>query len=402
MNLKETWQRNLAVCLFGSFTTVLAMTLMLPFLPLYVEQLGVKGHAAVVQWSGIVYGATFVTAGLVAPLWGYLGDRYGRKSMLIRASFGLSICVALMGLATNIWHLVLLRLLVGLAAGYSSGSTILVAVQTPKQRSGQALGLLASGVMAGNLVGPLVGGVLPPLIGIRATFHCAAALILITFLATVFLVKDVRQPKAESAREPLRWSAIPGKGVVVSMLVAGMLLMFANMSIEPIITVYVRGLVHDPAHVTVVAGMVMSAAALGSVLSASRLGRLADRHGHAKVIALCLAAAAILLIPQAFVSAGWELIGLRFLMGLALGGLLPCITASIRHNVPEHVVGTMLGYSLSAQFVGQFTGPLFGGFVGGHVGMRSVFIATSVLLFIAAAGVHRVARQRSALVSIPT
>ena len=402
MNLKETWQRNLAVCLFGSFTTVLAMTLMLPFLPLYVEQLGIKGHAAVVQWSGLVYGVTFVTAGLVAPLWGYLGDRYGRKSMLLRASFGLSICVALMGLATSIWHLLLLRLLVGLAAGYSSGSTILVAVQTPPQRSGQALGLLASGVMAGNLAGPLVGGLLPPLIGIRATFHCAAVLILITFLATVFLVKDVRKPRTESAREPLRWSAIRGKDVVVTMLAAGMLLMFANMSIEPIITVYVRGLVHDPAHVTVVAGMVMSAVALGSMLSASRLGRLADRCGHARVIALCLAAAALLLVPQAFVSAGWQLIVLRLLMGLALGGLLPCITASIRHNVPEHVVGTMLGYALSAQFVGQFTGPLFGGFVAGHVGMRAVFLTTAVLLFIAAAGVQRVARRTSGLVSIPT
>jgi len=401
LNLKETWQRNLTVCLFGSFTTVLSMTLMLPFLPLYVEQLGVHGHAAIVQWTGVAYGATFITAGLVAPLWGYLGDRFGRKSMLVRASFGLTICVSLMGLATHLWHLVLLRLLVGLAAGYSSGSTILVAVQTPKDRSGQALGLLASGVMAGNLVGPLVGGALSPLIGIRATFYCAAALIGVAFVATVWLVREVPRPMEQAARPKVRWAEIPNRGIVATMLLAGLLLMIANMSIEPIITVYVAGLVHDPKHVTVIAGVVMSAAALGSVLSASRLGQLADRIGHVRVIALGLAAAALLLVPQAFVSASWQLIVLRFLMGMALGGLLPCIAATIRHNVPEHVIGTALGYSLSSQFAGQFTGPLIGGFVGGHIGMRAVFMATSALLFVAAACVRRAGRAPQPLLSTP-
>ncbi|MBC8746395.1 MFS transporter, partial [Paraburkholderia podalyriae] len=82
------WQRNLGVCVFGSFTTIVAMTLLLPFLPLYVEQLGVKDHAAIVQWSGAAFGATFFSAALVAPLWGKLADLYGRKLMLIRSSLG--------------------------------------------------------------------------------------------------------------------------------------------------------------------------------------------------------------------------------------------------------------------------------------------------------------------------
>ena len=107
------WQRNLAVCMFGSFTTIVAMTLLLPFLPLYVEQLGVKDHAAIVQWSGVAYGATFFSAALVAPLWGRLADRYGRKPMLIRASLGMAVAMALIGVAGNVWQLVGLRLLGG-------------------------------------------------------------------------------------------------------------------------------------------------------------------------------------------------------------------------------------------------------------------------------------------------
>src|SRR5471030_1298235 len=175
------WQRNLAVCVFGSFTTIIAMTLLLPFLPLYVEQLGVTSHAAIGQWSGLAYGATFFSAALTAPLWGRLGDRYGRKLMLIRAS---------LGMAHSVWQLVALRLLAGLLGGYASGSMILVATQTPKARTGWALGVLSSGIMAGNFIGPLIGGTLPPLIGIRATFIVAGATIFVSFLATTFLLKE--------------------------------------------------------------------------------------------------------------------------------------------------------------------------------------------------------------------
>ena len=380
------WRRNLVVCLIGSFTTLVAMTLLLPFLPLYVEELGVSGHAGIVQWSGIAYGATFLAAALVAPLWGRLGDRYGRKLMLVRASFGMAVCMSLMGMVQDVWQLVALRLLVGLAGGYSSGSTILVAMQTPKDRSGWALGTLSAGIMAGNLVGPLIGGALPPRIGIRATFLIAGGIIFLAFLATTFLIKEDRRPAIARAKKHASggWSQIPDKTPVMAKLATGMLLMFATMSIEPIMTVYVAELVTDPAKVTLVAGFVMSAAALGAILSAPRLGKLADRVGHWTVIVGALLVAALLLVPQAFVTESWQLIVLRFLMGLALGGLLPSVTSVIRHNVPDGVGGNVLGYSISAQYVGQVAGPVLGGFIGGHFGMQAVFLFTAVLLALGA------------------
>jgi MFS family permease len=234
--------------------------------------------------------------------------------------------------------------------------------------------------MAGNLVGPLIGGALPPLIGIRSTFLLAGAVIFVTFLATTFLIREEARPRKARTGKRGGWSLIPDKRPIVAMLTTGLLLMVATMSIEPIITVYVSQLVPDPAHVTIVAGLVMSAAALGSILSASRLGKLADRIGHWAVIIGCLLVCAVLLIPQAFVTAGWQLIALRFLMGLALGGLLPCVATVIRHNVPERTAGSVLGLSTSSQYVGQVAGPLAGGFVGGHFGMRAVFLGTSVLM----------------------
>lgn len=378
----EPWQRNLIVCLFGALTTNMSMTLMQPFMPVFVAQLGIKEQASVLQWSGIVYSATFVTAGLIAPVWGHLGHRYGRKAMLVRASLGMAICVLLMGVVSNIWQLLGLRLLVGLAGGYASGATILVAVQTPKERAGYALGLLASGIMAGNLLGPLAGGILPSLIGIRPTFVCAGVLIFIAFLATITMVSEVRSPSVKKEEAGGNWSQVDNKKAILAMLVAGCALMIGNMSIVPVITSYIQPLVEDPKKVTFIAGLVMSATALGSVISSSILGTLADRVGHQRIIIISLTIAALLLIPQAYVTESWQVLILRFLMGVALGGLLPCISAVIKNNVPEHFVGTVLGYSLSAQFIGQFIGPLVGGFVGGYIGLSAVFFTTSIILLV--------------------
>jgi MFS family permease len=372
------------------------MTLLLPFLPLYVEQLGVSDRAAIAQWSGIAYGATFFAAALVAPLWGWLADLYGRKSMLIRASLGMAIAMSLIGMAHSVWELVGLRLFAGFAGGYTSGSTILVATQTPKARSGWALGMLSSGIMAGNLVGPLIGGALPPLIGIRTTFWLAGGVIFLAFLATTFLIKEEKRTSlAKQKTAQVRWSQIPDKRPVIAMLALGLLLMVANMSIEPIITIYVGQLITDASRVTLVSGFAMSAAALGSILSAPRLGKLADRVGHWRVMIGGLTASALLLIPQALVTAGWQLIALRFLMGLALGGLLPCVTAIIRHSLPQAITGRVLGYSTSSQYAGQVAGPLLGGFVGGHIGMRAVFFGTSILMALGAAYTWLVQTERA-------
>ncbi len=374
------WRRNLVIVLLGSFTTIVAMTVLLPFLPLYVEELGVTDRAAIAQWSGIAYGATFFAAALVAPLWGRLADRYGRKLMLVRASLGMAVAMSLIGMVDSVWQLVAVRLFAGLAGGYASGSTILVATQAPKSRTGWALGVVSSGIMAGNLVGPLAGGVLPPLIGIRGTFWIAGGVIFLTFLATTFLLREDRKPvQVRRAASRQGWSSIPDKRPVIAMLATGALLMIANMSIEPIITLFVAQLV-EASQVTLFSGLAMSAAALGSILSASRMGRLGDRIGHLRVIVAALAVAAVLLIPQAYVTTGWQLVALRFCMGLALGGLLPCVTSVIRNAVPEGSVGRTLGFATSSQYAGQVLGPLIGGFVGGHVGMRAVFLGTSVLM----------------------
>ena len=386
------WRQNMYVCLFGCFTNMIAMTLLLPFLPVYVAELGAKTPAEVAQWSGIAYGITFLGAGLLAPVWGRMADVYGRKLILMRASLGMAISMSLIGIADSVWHLVLLRLLAGVLGGYASGAVVLVATQTPKSDSAWALGTLSTGVMAGTLLGPLVGGVLPGFIGVRNTFFIAGGVIFIAFLATSFFIREDK-PVGGARRKAVKgaWGQITDHRPVIAMLASAALLLLANMSIEPIITVYV-GTLHAFTGVVLTAGIVMAASAFGSILAAPRLGRLADRVGTWTVITGCLLVTGALLIPQAFVTESWQLIALRFLMGMSLAGLMPCINATIRHNVPDGVAGTILGYCTSAQYAGQVIGPVVGGFVGGHLGMRAVFLATSVLVFLMAFYIYATAR----------
>jgi MFS family permease len=387
------WRVNMYVCLAGSFTTLTAMAMIVPFMPIYVEQLGVHEHAAIVRWTGLGYSAAFLGAGIMSPIWGRVADVYGRKQLLLRASFAMAILTALLGMAQSVEQVVLLRLMQGFLGGYSSGAVVLVATQTPREHVGWALGVLSTGNMAGMLIGPLIGGVLPDLVGVRGTFWLLGGLIFCAFVGTLFLVREDRRQNRRQTPMSLRqiWASIADKRPVYAALGTAMLLLFANMTVEPILTLYVGQFVPERRAV-LVAGVVMAATAVGSMITAPRLGKLTDRIGPPRVIVLCLAACGVLLVPQALVTAGWQMVALRFLMGMSLAGLMPAINAWLRLSVPQGAIGGLLGLCISAQYVGQVAGPMAGSYVSGLYGMRAVFLATAVIVLGSAAANWRLSR----------
>ena len=394
------WRRNLFVCVFGSFTTLVSLSMLLPFLPLYVQQLGASTPSAVVQWSGVAFGATFFGTAITAPLWGKLADRYGRKPMLVRAAIGMAVVMSLIGMAHSVTELVVLRLAAGLIGGYASASIVMVGTQAPRERAGWALGVLSTGALAGNLIGPLVGGFLPSWVGIRGTFFVGGAMIAVAAALTMLLVREDfdRQTDTKRVAHADASTAAPVNYMVIgALLVTAMMVLLANMSIEPIITVYIGHLGVANEHLARTAGIVMAASALGSVLTAARLGALADRIGAWKVIIGCLIATGLVMVPQAWVTQWWQLALLRGLMGMTLSGLLPSIAKLVRHSVEEHNSGKTLGYLQSAQFSGQVIGPLIGGQIGAHVGLRAVFLVTGTLLVLCAIFDYGVAWGRKAL-----
>jgi MFS family permease len=394
------WRRNLFICVFGSFTTLVSLSMLLPFLPLYVQQLGVTSQAAIVQWSGVAFGATFLGTAVTAPLWGRLAGRYGRKPMLVRAAVGMAIVMSLIGMAHNVTELVVLRLLAGLIGGYASASIVMIGTQAPRERAGWALGILSTGSLAGSLVGPLVGGLLPSLISIRSTFFAGGAMIAVAALLTILFVREDFHPDSDAkARASAHTAASKlangtNRIVMITLLLTAMMVLLANMSIEPIITVYIAHLNVPADHLARTAGIVMACSALGSMLTAARLGALADRIGSWNVIIGCLVLTGLVMVPQAFVTQWWQLAALRGLMGMTLAGLLPSIAKLVRHAATEHQSGTMLGYLQSAQFAGQVVGPLIGGVIGVHLGLHAVFFVTGSLL-IACAVLGQVVRKQT-------
>lgn len=379
----QLWKRNLLVCWFGAFATMAGMSLVIPFLPLYIEQLGVHSTAGIEQWAGTAFGATFLLSAIVSPIWGKLADQHGRKLMLLRASLGMAIIVTLMGFVQNVYQLVGLRLLMGGISGYNPAAITLVATQTPKEKSGWALGTLATGAVGGSLLGPLIGGWLAEFIGLRHVFFITGAFMFVAFLVTyLFIHEEFNKVTITRLSEHEVWNTITNPKVLIAMFLTTFILQLANMSIEPIVTVYVKQLLPNVNHIALISGAVVSASGFASMLTASQLGKLSDRVGPRRILLICLVAAAIIFIPQAFVQNPWQLMGLRFLLGIATAGLLPSINSLIKRTVPNSVSGRIFGYNQSAQYLGNLAGPLLGGQMAAHLGIHYVFFSTSALLLL--------------------
>lgn len=386
----EMWKRNLFICWLGAFATASALSQVAPVLPLYIDHLGVHDTAAIEMWSGIAFGSTTLVLAIFSPVWGKLADTYGRKAMLLRASLGMSVVIGCTGFVQSVYQLVGLRLLLGTIAGFYSGAVTLIATQTPKERAGWALGTLSTGLVGGTLLGPLLGGYMAEVMGFRNVFLTMGAFLLVAFLLTLFFVREepMHKPDEVLSFQDI-WQRLPDKHLLLSMFVTTFMLQLALFSIEPIITVYVKELSPGNEHIALLSGMIFAASGMASILAAPWLGKLSDRIGPHKVMLAGLILAGCLFIPQALVENEWQLLGLRFLLGLATAALLPSINTLLKKSTPDAVAGRVFGYNQSAQFLGTFSGAIIGGQIAAHFGISYVFYITSTLLLLNAVWVYR-------------
>ncbi|AGF54718.1 MFS family permease [Clostridium saccharoperbutylacetonicum] len=377
----EMWKKNLIVCWFGIFVAAIGMSQIAPVLPLYIQHLGVQDTATITKISGIAFGITFIISAIFSPIWGSAADKYGRKPMILRASLGMAITIGCMGFAPNVYILIGLRLLQGVITGYSTACTALIATQTDKEHAGYALGTLSTASIAGSLLGPTVGGFIDEILGLQSVFFITGALLLISFITTLIFVKEsfVREEKKVLTIEEV-WSTVPQKSLTVTMFLTFFILSVALYSVEPIVTIYVKQLSNNSSHIALLAGITFSASGLANIIAAPRLGKLSDKIGAHKVMLACLIGAVIIFIPQAFVQNTWQLMGLRFLLGLASAGLNPSVNIILKKITPSSLTGRVFGFNMSAGYLGVFGGSVLGGQIAGILGMQYVFFITSALL----------------------
>ncbi len=384
------WKRNMYVCWFGMFVSGIGMSQIAPVLPLFIKQLGISNSGEINRISGIAFGITYIVSAIFSPIWGYAADKVGRKPMLLRASLGMGGIIFCMGFAPNVFTLIFLRILQGAITGYSTACTTLIATQTDKEHAGYALGTLSTASVAGSLLGPTIGGFIEDRIGLQPVFFITGSLMLLAFLTTLFFVKEnfKRDEKKQQLSFKEIWNSIPEKRLTIVLSVTFFIITLGLYTIEPIVTVYVGKLSGGAGHVALIAGLVFSASGLANVIAAPQLGKLSDKIGVHKVILFALIAAGIIYIPQAFVSNPWQLMGLRFLLGLTLGGLNPSVNTLIKKITPSYLTGRIFGITISAGYLGVFLGAVLGGQISAAFGIRHVFYITSALLLINAVWVY--------------
>ncbi|AVK61605.1 MFS transporter [Lactobacillus sp. CBA3605] len=379
------WHRNLIVLWFCTFVAGMAFSEIMPFLSLFVSQLGDFNKQQVTFYSGLAYAADYAISAISAPLWGIIADKKGRKVMLLRASLGMALAMGLMGFVTNVWQLVALRALQGVFAGFISNAQALVASQTPRKYSGHALSTLITGAVSGQLFGPVIGGILAEVFSIRNTFFITAGLLVGAFLLSLFFVQEHFKPvdhhrEPGASRNPL--AAFQNPKLIIIMLCSTMIVQLGNASIAPIISLYVRELMHYKGPITVVAGIIAALPGISNILAAPRLGRYGDQHGSGRVLLFGYIFAVIMYFPQGWVTSVIALGLLRFAIGISDGALFPEIQTLLTKNTPVHLTSTIFSYNQSFQAIGNMIGALLGGVIAGIFDYNSVFILTAVMLAI--------------------
>ena len=385
MKEKPIWKKNLFVLSIAVFIAGIAFSEIMPFLSLYINTLGNFSHQQLNFWSGIVYSGTFIVSAVVSPWWGKLADKKGRKPMILRAGIGMSVVIACMGLVQNVWQLLLLRMLQGVFAGFISNSNALVATETPKTNSGQALGTIASATTAGTLLGPLVGGALTSIFSYRITFMITGGLLLLCSILVLFFIheddfKPVTAKKLDKASGVIK--SLRSPHLIFGLLLTTLIIQAANNSINPIVSLYVRQLLNGHDNVVFISGVIAALPGIATFLVASRFGALGDKIGTHKIIVAGVIAASIFFFLSAFVRNTVELGILRFLVGFSDACLFPQVQTMLTKNSPAAITGRIFSWNQSAMYIGNIVGPLLGSFVSGMFNYSMVFIVTTVIVLI--------------------
>lgn len=380
----DVQKRNFIIMWICNFLVAGTMTMIMPFLSLYIDTFGDYSPAYVQKWSGLIFGATFVSAFIMSPIWGRVADKYGFKPILLINGVGLATSVFFMSFVQSVEVFFLLRLLMGIVTGFIPTSLAFISSQTTREEAGKMLGTLQMGNVSGMLFGPMFGGLLADAFGFQYTFIITSVTLLTAALIVLFGIREKTKVKNKRAIVYSRKTILKGlfqHRLMLNVMVVTAIIQIGNFSVQPLLSLYVAELT-DAKDVAFLAGLTFSAAGLGNLLFARHWGRLGDDIGYEKVLSALLLLSFLFVIPQAFVTQLWQLMICRLLFGIAVGGMIPITTALVRREAPLEIQGEVMGYNTSFRFLGNIIGPMFGGIISGFIGISSVFIVTAIFFLV--------------------
>jgi MFS transporter, DHA1 family, multidrug resistance protein len=378
----ETWKRNLWVLWIGVFFTASSFSMVIPFLPIFLLQLGVHQHIEL--WSGLIFSSAFFAGALASPFWGSVADKYGRKPMIIRAGFVLFVIYTLMAFVTNPYEILGLRILQGLLSGFIPGAIALVGTNTPKHKVGYALSLISSAAASGQIVGPILGGGIAQLVGNRVAFASAGIIILISTLLIIFWVTEENfTPSKEkgSVKNDLTvaWKNRP----FVLVLILTIITSASVMTVEPILPLYIVKLGGSSDKASFLAGIVFSLPGIASALFAPYWGKWADKVGFYRVLVIGLLGGGLGMAAQILFHHILGFSIMRFVFGIFFCAVFPALNGLVVKSTPDDFRGRAFGLNQTANQIGGTVGPMMGGMIGGILPPSDVFFATGILLLTA-------------------
>lgn len=380
--------RNVWIITISMTILAVCYTMIIPFLPIYLLELGVSKDD-VALWSGLVFGITFLIAGIMAPIWGKIADNKGKKRMALRAGFAIAVSYFLIGLVTDQYQLLLGRAFVGFANGFYPAAMTMVSLSVDEKRVGRALGIFQMGLILGNVIGPFLGGAIESVVGMRPVFYVSGIAVFIATLAVLFFVKEPRiaskkieDTTATKQKTSLRedFKAVSEKPVLVRLLWIFFFMQCAIMMLQPILALYVGDMQGTMEGAAIISGSILSIGGLAGALTTNLWVRIGERRGYFQTISYCMIGSGIVLLLQSLPVGIWWFGVLQVLIGSCIVGINPSLSAAVTLNTEPGFRGRMFGMTTTAQQFGSMVGPVFASLVSTYIGISYVFSITGALL----------------------
>ena len=386
---EDAWKRNLYVVMFAVFVSFTGFTFVLPFLPLYITQLGVTNRGDAALWSGLLFGVSPLLSGLLAPFWSVLAERRGRKVMLQRSLGAFVILIVLMAFVTNVYQLLALRLGIGLFGGVAAMSVALASTLAPRHRVGEAVGMIQATQLSGGIAAPFIGGVIVDAFGLHSSFFLASALCAVAFLIITFAYKEEQErgtiaattaaPVVAGAKQRGAVRDFLHLPLFVGLLVAAFTIQFVDKSFGPLLPLYIATLDAPAERIGTITGIVMTLGALTGSIAAVTVGRISVRVEPRRILFVSLGAGALLCLPLAFVSHWWQLLVLRLFLGLFTGGALTLAYAIGGRDLPAGAKMGAFGTLAGVGQIGGATAPFVTGALSKWASLSAIFVVDAVL-----------------------
>lgn len=380
----HNWKIILTILICNVALMSASYTMLVPFLPIYLmKELGVSQQDVNI-WNGAVFSVSFLVGAIMAPIWGKLADKKGRKLMAVRSSLCISAAYFLSGIVTTPEQMFLVRAFQGFASGLMAAELAIISASVPKEKLGFSIGAMQAGGTGGSVIGPLLGGVLAETLGMRESFFVAGTAL---FLVSVFLILFIPEPPREKNADSQKAENISELSLLKTPLIRQMLFLavctqMVILILQPILTLYIAELQNSMNNIIFISGVVFSLSGISSSIAAPIWGNIGQRKSFGKIMYLTMWGTGSCLLLQSLAYNLTTFAIMQIFFGLFYSAITPSISSVLATNTDNSVRGSIFGMLFSAQQLGSMLGPLVGAAVSTLLGLKEVIVCAGIIMLI--------------------